>query len=77
MNLNNTRSSGKTLWVAPLRTTVALENGQLLTKMQEAELMFRNNGLLHRNVIIAAGLLSQAQAGKQLCAYTCYIFWAD
>jgi len=25
---------------------------------QESELMFRNNGLLHHNVIIAAGILS-------------------
>ena len=39
---------------------VALENGYLplLTTWQESELMFNNNGLLHHNVIIAAGLLS-------------------
>jgi len=35
-----------------------LENGQLLTTKQEPELMFRNNRLLHHNVITAAGLLS-------------------
>jgi len=39
-------------------TTVTLENGQLPTTRQEPELMFRNNGLLHHNVITAAGLLS-------------------
>jgi len=38
--------------------TVALENGQLLTTRQEPELMFHNNGLLHHNVVTAAGLLS-------------------
>ena len=36
---------------------VALENVHLPTTWQESELMFRNNGLLHHNVIIAAGLL--------------------
>jgi len=41
--------------VAPL---VALEKGQLPTTRQRPELMFRNNGLLHHNVITAAGLLS-------------------
>jgi len=45
---------------------VALENCHLSTTWQESQLMFRNNGLLHHNVIIAAGLLSQAQAGKPL-----------
>jgi len=39
-------------------TTVALENGHLPTTWQESEVMFRNNWLLHHNVIIAAGLLS-------------------
>ena len=37
-------------------TTVALENGHLPTTWQESELMLRNTGLLHHNVIIAAGL---------------------
>jgi len=37
---------------------VALENGRLSTTGQEPELMFCNNGLLHHNVIMAAGLLS-------------------
>jgi len=40
------------------RTTVALQNGELPSTKQEPELMFRNNGLLHHNVITAAGLLS-------------------
>jgi len=39
-------------------TTAALENVYLLTPRQESELMFRNNGLLHHNAIIAAVLLS-------------------
>ena len=39
-------------------TTAALENVHLLTTRQESELMFRNNGLLHHNVIIAEVLLS-------------------
>jgi len=39
-------------------TTAALENDHLLTTRQESELMFRNNGLLHHNVTIAAVLLS-------------------
>jgi len=38
--------------------TVALENGQLPTTRQEPNLMLRNNGLLHHNVMTAAGLLS-------------------
>ena len=37
---------------------VALENGHLPTTQQEPELIFRNNGLLHHNLIIVAGLLS-------------------
>jgi len=36
----------------------ALENGHLPTTWQEFELIFRNNGLLHHNVMIAAGLLT-------------------
>jgi len=40
------------------RTTVVLENGHLPTTWQEPELMFGNNGLLHHNAIIAAGLVS-------------------
>jgi len=36
---------------------VALEIGHLPTTWQESELML-HNGLLHNNVIIAAGLLS-------------------
>ena len=36
----------------------ALENGHLLTTWQDPDLMFHNNGLLHHDVIIAAGLLS-------------------
>jgi len=40
---------------------VALENRHLPTTWQEPELMFRNNGLLHHNVMITAGLKSQAQ----------------
>jgi len=31
------------------------------TTWQESDLMIHNNGLLHHNVIIAAGLLSEAQ----------------
>jgi len=74
MNWKNTRSSGKTLGVAPLfrraarlnysspSTKVALEFGKwsfaLPTTWQEPKLMFRNNGLLHHDVVIAAGLLS-------------------
>jgi len=47
--------------------TIALENVHLPTTWQESELMLRNNGLLHRGVIIAAGLLSyERNAGKQL-----------
>jgi len=38
-----------------------LENGHLPTTRQEPELVFRNNGLLHHNVITAAGLLFKAQ----------------
>jgi len=38
----------------------------LPTTWQESELMFRNNGLLHHNVVIAAGLLPKRNAGKQL-----------
>ena len=48
--------------------TVALENGngEMLTCLvpttwQERALMFSKNGLLHRNVIIALGLVAQAQ----------------
>jgi len=41
--------------------TVALENGQLPTTRQEPELIFRNNGLLHHNVITGASILSKAQ----------------
>jgi len=37
---------------------VALENVHLPTTWQGSELMFRNIGLLHHNVMIAAGLLS-------------------
>jgi len=39
-------------------TVVALENVHLPTTWQESELMCRNNGLLHHNVITAAGRLS-------------------
>jgi len=38
--------------------TVILESDHLPTTWQESELMFRNNGLLRHNVIIAADLLS-------------------
>jgi len=50
------RRAAKLNYSSP-RTTVALENGQLPTTRQEPELVFRNNGLLHHNVITAAGLL--------------------
>jgi len=39
-------------------TTDALENVRLRTTWQESELMFHNSGLLHHNVMIAAGLQS-------------------
>jgi len=43
--------------------TVALENGygHLPTTWQESELTLRNDGFLHHNVMIAAGVLSYAQ----------------
>jgi len=37
---------------------VALENAHLPATWQEPEILFYNNGLLHHNVIVAAGILS-------------------
>ena len=50
-------ASGNIDYSSP-RLTVASENGHLPTTQQEPELMFRSSGLLHCNVITAAGLLS-------------------
>jgi len=47
-------------------TTAALKNSHFPTTWQESELMFHNNGLLHYNAIIAAGLLPKRNGGKQL-----------
>jgi len=51
------RSAARLNYSSP-SATVALENIHLTTTWYESELMFRNNGLLHRKLIIAAGLLS-------------------
>jgi len=59
---------------------VALENVHLPTTWQESELMFCNNGLLHHNVIIAAGPQFQAQCWQitlVLYIHTFCDFWAD
>jgi len=45
---------------------VALENIHLPTTWQESELMFRNNGLLHHNVILLQAYCPKHNAGKQL-----------
>jgi len=43
--------------------TVALENVHLPTTWQKSELMFRNNGLLHHNAIIATAYCPKRNAG--------------
>jgi len=51
------RSAARLNYSSP-STTVALENVHQPITWQETELVYRNNSLLHHNVIIAAGLLS-------------------
>jgi len=59
------RSAASLKYSSP-STTVALENVHLPTTWQGYELVFRNNGLLHHNVIIAAAYSPKSNAGKQL-----------
>ena len=56
-------------------TAVALENVHLPTTWQESELMFRNNGLLHHKLIIAAGLLSWAQCWQTTLVLYIHVFY--
>jgi len=73
------RSAARLNYSSP-STTVALENVHLPTTWQVSELMFRNNGLLHHNVITAAGLPSTAQCWQTTLVLYIHVFcdfWAD